>query len=397
MKYLLTLIFYMSFTSPVWAIETLSLDSFLKMVSEQNLSLKANSAEVDAAKAKEVGVDIPPPMVGLTQMHDQSGSANGFEISQSIPFPTKLSSNHLARKFDSQSKQASLEAAKTELLAKSRLLYVSLWLGEERIKFLNERKSAIQQHLKLSNASARSDSFLRIHVLKAESDLDLLENEIIEQEQVFREKQIQMAEFSGNDPNSFKPLILAPLISEIPNLESLSQPIQLESKRFDLENLKARESEAKSSWLPDLNFRYREMGGTSLNPRYGEMMIGVSLPFVFFWEPNAAATTAAAERQKGEVEFDLEKLRIDSRKASLFAKAQALKKQLDQINNKLLPRAEKRMRLVQNIAPRDMESIQDHREAMEAFPDLKLKTLKLREQFEETVAELTSFKSKGQP
>ena len=63
---------------------------------------------------------------------------------------------------------------------------------------------------------------------------------------------------------------------------------------------------------------------------------------------------------------------------------------------KLIPRAEKRMRLVRNQAPRDMETLQDHREIMEAFPDLKLKSLALREQYEEAVSELEKYMRKNQ-
>jgi outer membrane protein TolC len=379
------------------AAETLSLEDFLKDVSQHNLSLKVNAAENEAAEAKAVGVDIPPPMVAVTQMRDQSGSANGFEISQTIPFPTKLTNDHSARKFEAESTQAMLVAAKSEIFAKARFLYSSLWLSQERVKFLNEKKSAISQHLKLSTASARSDSFLKIHVLKAESDLDMLENEILEAEQMVREKQIQLAELSGRSSADFTPVLSEPPLTEIPNGTEIAQPMQLEAKKLDLEKLKSRESEAKASWLPDFNLRYREMGGTALNARFGETMIGVSLPFVFFWEPNAASKSATAERFKGEVEFTKERLRIDSRKASLLSKAESLKKQLTQISDKLLPRAEKRMRLVHNLAPRDMESLQDHREAMEAFPDLKLKALELREQFEQVVAELSSFKAKATP
>jgi outer membrane protein TolC len=379
------------------ASETLTLEAFLKEVNQNSLSLKVNSAEANAAEAKSVGVDIPPPMAAITQMRDQSGSANGFEISQTIPFPTKLTSNHSARKFEAQASKAMLQAAKSEILAQARFLYASLWLSQQRIDSLKEKKSAIAEHLKLSTASARSDSSLRIHTLKAESDLDLLENEILEAEQMVREKQIQLAEISGKDPSSFKPILSEPPLAAIPTNADLARPVQLEAKQLNLEKLKAMESEAKSSWLPDFNLRYREMGGTTMTPRFSETMLGVSLPFVFFWEPNAASKSATAERFKGEVEFTQARLRIESKKASLLSKAESLKKQLEQINGKLLPRAEKRMRLVHNLAPRDMESLQDHREAMESFPDLKLKALDLRERFEETVAELSSFTARNEP
>ena len=385
----------LTFTASSKATENLSIDDFLKRVNEKNLSLKAAIADVDAAKARAVGFEIPPPSLGLLQVNSQGGNSGGFEFNQNIPFPTKLTSNQKAKKFETLSKQAMLEGSKIEVLAKARLLYVSLWLIGERIKFLNERKGAIQQHLKLSNASARSDSFLKIHVLKAESDLDLLDNEILEQQQSLREKQIQLSEISDGDPTKFDFNLIAPQLSEIPNLRSVEETNQIRAKFFTVESLKASESEAQSSWWPDLSFRFKEMNATAMSPRSSELMLGISLPFVFFWEPIANTKSSAAARLKSEIELDQEKLRVSSRKNSLLSKAQSLKKQLDLIQDKLLPRAEKRMRLVHNIAPRDVESLQDHREAMEAFPDLKLKALVLREQFEEVLAELTSYSSKG--
>ena len=90
-------------------------------------------------------------------------------------------------------------------------------------------------------------------------------------------------------------------------------------------------------------------------------------------------------------EFEKEKRKIGSQGGVLISRATALKKQLDNINQRLLPRAEKRMKLVHNLAPRDMETLQDHRETMEAFPDLKLKALDLRTQYEITIAELQKY------
>ncbi len=127
-------------------------------------------------------------------------------------------------------------------------------------------------------------------------------------------------------------------------------------------------------------------------------MVGVSLPFIFFWEPRAASSSATAQRLQAEYEFDKEKRKIQVQKTSLIVKAESLKKQLDNLITKLLPKAEKRMRLVHNLAPRDMETLQDHRETMEAFPDLKLKALEYREQYEEAISELQKYaQSKESP
>ncbi len=372
--------------------KTVSLNEYLKMVETQNLSIASSQASFEAADARSVGIRLPEPMVGFAQMSDTSGSSNGYEISQTIPFPAKLSNDHAARKLEAQMEQAIASSQTNEVLAKARLLYISTWAAAEKAKLLQEKYDVIKNHLKLSQASTRSDSSLSIHALKAESDMDSVENEILEAKQVFAEQQILFAEYAKQDPQSFRPLLESPSVSLIPSSESMAKPVQLEAKRLNVEMFEARAAQAKSEWFPDLNLKYREFGGgTTMMARSKEIMISATLPFVFFWQPYAVSKSAQAEKLKSQVSYETEKLSIQSKSAALSARAESLQKQLELINQKLIPRAEKRMRLIRNLAPRDMESLQDHREGMEVFPDLKLKALDLRLQYETTIAELQNY------
>lgn len=380
-----------AFSAPAVAGPSLTLESFLSQVREQNLGIKVESAKAEAASARAVGVALPAPMVGIVQMKETGGGkASGFEVNQTIPFPTKLTSDRSARRYEASAQEEGRKAIVSETMAKARLLYFSIWAAQEKSGLLKERKAAINQHIKLSRAGSRSDSFSNIHILKAESDLDALDNDIISAEQAFRNKQIEAAEYINADPAQFRPIVEEPSLAELPG-KSLETPHQLESAKLTLESFKSRESEAASAWLPEFNLRYKKMGASPMLPRYTEVQVNASLPFLVFWEPHAATKSAAAERMQAELELERESRKVQTERASLQVKAEALRKQLDNLNFKLLPRAEKRMRLVRNLAPRDLETLQDHREAMEAFPDLKLKALEYREQYEETIAELQKF------
>lgn len=393
----LFIVFFLVLERPAaHADEVLTLDDFLSQVRAQNLGLKVEAAKKDSASARAVGLNLPAPMVGLIQMNEKGGgSTSGFEVSQTIPFPTKLTNDHSVRQLEAKAQSEMQKAASSEILAKARLLYFSLWTAQERLTLLKEKKSAIGQHIKLSRAGSRSDSFAQIHILKAESDVDALDNELLTAEQSLRNKQIEAAEFINADPAQFKPVVKEPPIAPIPSF-SAEAPHQLESARFTLESFRAREDEAKALWFPELNLRYKQMGQSSMYPAYNEVMIGVSLPFVFFWEPRATANSASSQRLQAEFEYSREKRKIETEKASLLVRAESLKKQLDNLNTKLLPRAEKRMRLVHNLAPRDMETLQDHRETIEAFPDLKLKALDYRGQYEEAISQLQKYARESQ-
>lgn len=391
MRILLVLSICMSGVS-LRAEDRLTLEDFLKRVQAQNLDLKIQEQKSKSAEAKSGGLGIPAPMVGFMQMKEQGGdSANGFEVQQMIPFPTKITSSKSARNSEARAEAEMLAGQKSETLAYAKFLYVSLWSATERVSLFREKKKVVEEHIKLSRAGARSDSFLRIHTLRAESDLDFLENEILSAEQMLREKQAQIAEFLNVDPKGFRPTLTEPSLSTLPKAEKIESSPQLESARLTLESLKSKESEARSTWFPDLYLRYKELGETRMNPKTSELMVGVSLPFVFFWDAHSTSSQAASERSQGEYEFEKQKRKIETEKTVLLGRAESLRKQLENINQKLLPRAERRMKLAHNVAPRDMETLQDHRETMEAFPDLKLKSLELRMQYEETAAQLRKY------
>ena len=381
-------------TTLAQAQERMSLEKFLKLVQEKNLDLKVDAAKSDAASARAIGVNIPPPVVSFNHMKmDMGDSANGFEVSQAIPFPTKLSSNSSARKYEAKAQQEIRLSQEKEILAQGKLFYFSLWENQEKISLMEEKKKILEDHIMLSRSSARSDSFAAIHVLKAESDLDLLDNEIELANQLVREAQLKVASFLNEDPVHFQIIAEEPTLSPIPQITSAEDSHQVQALNFNLESFKAKEFEAKSSWLPDINLSYKEMGATTAIPRYNEIMVGVTLPFIFFWEPYAASKSASAERMQAQVELEKQKRNIDVERVTLLSKVESLKKQILILKKKAIPRVEKRMKLVHNLAPRDMETLQDHRETMEALPELKMKALEFRHEYEQAISTLEKYVS----
>lgn len=55
--------------------EPLTLEAFLAQVKAENLGLKVESAKADAASARAVGLNIPPPMAGYIDMKMDDGSS----------------------------------------------------------------------------------------------------------------------------------------------------------------------------------------------------------------------------------------------------------------------------------------------------------------------------------
>lgn len=387
-----SLIFILSFYIATQSFSAeISLDQFILKVKEQNLNLKLETAKQNASEAKAVGIRLPPPMFSFIQAKEETGnSSSGFEINQEVPFPTKMKANRSSRIYEARAQKEMYSANQSEILAKAKLSFIDLWLMQERIDLIRERKKILEGHIRLSRSAVRSDSFLKIHLLKSESDLDLLENELESAKQKIKEKQLILADIINEDHQTFNPTATEPPMSSIPKLSEGDIP-QLESLRLGLEGMKERESEARSSWLPDFNLKYKQMGATSMSGKYREVMVGITLPFIYFWQPNAEAKTATIEKLEAELNLNRDKRNIDTKVATLYSKVESLQKQLLNLKSKLIPRAHQRMKIVQNLAPRDMETIQDHRETMEAHPELKMTELELRMQYEESIAELEKY------
>ena len=134
--------------------QTITLQEYLKKAADQNIDLKIDQSRADSINAKAIGLAVPPPMLGLIQMKEQQGtSANGFEISQTIPFPTKLASDHSARKYEAKSQEENRLISKKQTLLRAKLLYISLWQDQARTALLEQKRSFLRDHIKLAVSS----------------------------------------------------------------------------------------------------------------------------------------------------------------------------------------------------------------------------------------------------
>lgn len=369
----------------------ISLEQYLEKVRVSNIDIKLEDEKLKASESRAVGIRLPSPMASLIQMKEESGgSPNGFEINQQLPFPTKITSEHKIRKLEANAQNKMLIVGINQAVAKAKMAFIELWVAQENISVINQQKNILINHIKLSRSAARSDSFLKLHLLRAQSDLDLLENEIETAKQKLKVKQLALAEIINEDPDTFLPIAIEPPISAIPNAAQENIP-QLELMKLTLESFKERESLAKASWLPDFNFTYKKMGSSSMSESYSEIMVGITLPFIYPWQPKAEAQSAGVEKYQAELNYSREKRSIEIKTVALRSLANSLQVQLLNLKNKLIPRAHQRMKIVLNLAPRDMETIQDHRETMEALPELKMKEIDLQMQYEESIIELEKY------
>lgn len=387
-KMLLALIIFSALSLSAQAETKLTLSDFLNQVQERNLDLKIEQSKTKVAEANAIGIRLPDPMIALDHMKENGGgSAFGYEVSQNLPFPTKIFADRSARKNMSAAQKAFFHQRQNEIFAEAKLAFLEAWISQQRVKFLEQKEGIFKEHLKISRSQARSDSFLTIHALKMESDLDLLQNEMEVARQDVKERLALLSKWINKDIESFHPEIEEPEESFLPEL-SKQETLNIQSKRAMLESASARLSESRSAWLPDLAFKYKEMGKTAMSPQTQEIMVGVSVPLAYFWQPYAANQKAAAEKTMADAELQKQNLSNDVDRTILLSRIESYKRQLDRLKVSLIPRAKKRAHISHGISLRDMESLQTHQETLAALPDLQLKALEVRFAYEKSIADL---------
>lgn len=389
----LFLIILVQFENAFGAPNTVSLDEFLKRVHSQSPEAKIEMAMRDEANSRSQGVRLPPPMIGVMNMKDAGGTNKGIEISQEFPFPTRIGKEKEVRNLEAKTQQLLYAYRKSEILLDARLAYFNFWKAYQIKKILEEKQSWLKKHVKISRTTARSDSSGQIHLLGTESEADLLENDALEAQSELIERTYALKNFVPD-------LATEQLLPETePKLEAFvvdqkAKSLSIEAREAEVQFTESLVSLKKQSYFPDIVIRYRAFEGNMMTPRNEEIMVGINLPFLFFWQPKSEVSEASARHLRAKAELEKAQISIESRLAALNARSEALRKQVVTLKDKLLPRAHKRMKLVENLSARTMEGLDEHRMVMLDYLDLRSKEVTARMEYEKTIAEILKLVSK---
>lgn len=391
----LFLILYLFFVpSLAEADAPLSLSEYLNQVQRQSPALQIEQSLSDEASARASGIRMPPPMVGFMNMKDASGTNQGIEVSQEIPFPTKIAKDYEARQIEVHVRKSNQVFRQNEIINQARLAYFSFWSTFEKYKISKEKRDWLKKHANLARTATRSDSTAQLHLLGIESEVDLLENEVLESETKLAESKNALKVFAP-DLNVDRITPQTPPLEKI-QIDPKSKSIAIAWKELELKSAQANQSFKKQAYLPDLFVRYREYSGNDSTAKSEEVMVGVTLPFVFFWQPQAESSEFSARTLRADAELRKTKTDVEASLRSLSLKVENLQKQLSNLQDKILPRAHKRMKLVDTLSPRTMEGLDEHRSVMLDYLDLKIKAIEFRLELERSLSELMTLIGQGE-
>lgn len=363
----------------------LTLEAFLEAAKKESPDLAVEKANLEAISARASGIRLNPPMVGLMQMKESGTSRNGYEVSQELPFPTKLAQEKKVRDLELETQKENSGYQKALILNEARNAYLSFWSVYEKLQIIKDKHLWLKHHVTLTRSATRSDSLAQIHLLEVESDSDLIENEILSLEAELSEKRNALKIFAPS--LNFESILPKEPALPIIEVDKVSRSL-VTLKEKEVATLEAQESLKKQNYIPDLFLRLRSFEGNETNSSNQEIMVGVTLPFLYFWQPKAEVAEASAQRMKAQAELQKTKIEFESRLLTLTKKTESLKAQLTILKEKLIPRAEKRRRLVTNLSTRTMEGLDEHKSVVTGLLDLRMRAVDLRLEYENTFKEI---------
>lgn len=365
-----------------------SIEDYMKAVRSQSPSIAVSKSETSAVSARAGGIRLSAPMVGYMQMRDGGIRRNGFEVSQEIPFPSKIIREKQLRSLQAQSQVTQSKNVTATVLADARLAFVSYWAAAERISIIESKKSWLQRHAKTAKSSGRYDTEGRIYGIETQAQEDETENELLRAQSDLVERQNELKLFAPQFDLAGKEVLPPPITSF--QLRATSSPA-IDTLKKQTEESKAAEALAKTAYAPNLFVRYRTFEGVGTTPRNEELMVGVTLPFLYFWQHKAEVGAASADRLRTEASLQQAQINYSSGSESLLRKEKSIRRQLENLNTKILPRSEQRVRLVKNISPRTMQGLAQSNSVMLSHFDLKLSAIESRIEHERTIRDLSAL------
>lgn len=373
-----------------------SIENYIKYAIKNNPMIHAADKMIDAKMHdKTISKKIPNPSIMGMIMPTNDDSRYGFgkaTISQMIPFPSKLTSKSKVAQKSVDVLELSKKHKELILANNVRGAYVNLYTIGKKIEYTKMSLELLVQMESVLLSKYASAMGSQMALLKLQTKMALLENEIINMEEkgkIIRFKMEAMLNTSAARkfpyPDTLKSISIPYEDDKIREVSLLNNPLILHKKE-KVNEAKLMEKASKQVYTPNFmvsgSFTRAEftMGMTSqmgnMSDMKGEWSAGFSLILPIWAKTNNAQISKAQEMLNVEKQMlKHEELNL-SKEASIFlAELEDAKRQIKLLDNVLIPKAKQTLELVSEMYKIGQISILDFLDADKMLLDLQIKRI----------------------
>lgn len=265
-----------------------------------------------------------------------------FEVSQEIPFPTKL---FLRAKIASKLAKMAYESYKAkekEIISQVKNAYAEFFDIDRSIGVNQENKSILQQLSQSALARYKTGSGTQADVLKAQVELAGVDTELIMLEQQRLSAQARLNVLLNKDPEvemgvppSGETIRFDHALGECYSLAKQNNP-ELKAYRYAIEKGQAAYSLSLNEYLPDFKVTYRQMMN---DEKAWAGMVGVTIPLWFFQKQAFGVKEMKSELEMVKAEYSAKEKAVLFDVRDAYARVEANKKLIELYETSFLPQA----------------------------------------------------------
>lgn len=356
------------------------------------------SARADAEMADQMALAayawMPPQLsvelMGLDPVSPDLGNPmqTKWSLTQELPFPGRTWAQGRVASHVAEGRHADADMAAQAELKAAREAYYSLAGDELLLRGLDTVSDATQEMAKASARRAafgqldRMGQFMDAMLAMENSDVDAMRPMVLQQR---RAAEATLRRLMGADPAQPLPTaepdvdrLLAQPPAELKEAleQAEARDPRLRSARAGLAAAQAGRDLALSGWLPDLMAQASVTDDTQ-GPRQAGAMLGVSVPWLWFWKQAGEAGAARAARDKAAADLEGARLALREQVAQAVGELNAVTESLRATWTRTAPQAAKGLELARTgfrttaLGPTEiLMAVQDYRSTQQQLAQL---------------------------
>ena len=365
--------------------EKISLDVVIKEAKENNPEIKMLQNKYLATKSRLVGIKTwEYPQLGV----ETNGSEQMYFIYQMLPFPGKLSLRGKVAENESKIIEQEFNSKIREVVAEVKKTYWNYWLINKTIEIYHENIDLMKRFLNIANTQYAISKVTQTDVLKANTEVALMENMLVMFEQEKASTQAELNALLNRPPD--KPLgkpeqpkqkEIKYTYEEIENIALKNSP-EIKAKEYLYQRNISALSLSKREWYPDI------MAGLKIDNMFNRtFMAQISVPLYY---KKQFSIVEMSKKEKDMSEWDLQATKINTLKQlkNLWSKYESVKKSILTYETTILPLAKQTLEITEAGYRVGKNNFLDLLDSQRKYLDYNINYYKLITEKETIIAEL---------
>lgn len=305
---------------------SLSLDSVLREVLQNNPSLKAARANWEAMKQRvpqaraweDLRAGFDSVAGRFVSIPPNSFTDQKLMVEQAVPLSGKNRLRGQASEAEAAAAFGEFHRRELDLIARARSAYYRLANAYEQLKINQNNTELLQRFVEISRTKYEAGTKPEADVLVAETDLAKLHEaradilrQVSDAESQLNVVMNRPAQTSVPHPAEMRPLMLTFELSRLQNLALTNRPELLIAAK-KIEAATSRLAAARREWIPDPSLRVEASRYNDASQPASEVMAGVSINLPWFNRRKYKAAIEEANQMKIGAEFQLESARKET-------------------------------------------------------------------------------------